>query len=306
MDRFEQFRKNLTEEQKLFLRQVQAIFNLDEIKVLEVFEEMLSRHEDLLSNLSIDKKGDVGYAGAILFLPFKEAYIRGQINYVASSALSKNEILPRLKPFHQEILSMLENTLKPSQELAHPILLPFLLRERERYLLLLEELKKLIRDSGASEGSTINGSDLEQTENSVEEKLMLGSNSGSLGKVVPQIFVKETFRHTVYECLKKFVPVTQHQPLVNLLENGENSAEGIYFNGRQNLLVDLFARLFQNDKLEGAGSNKEVAYWLSINFRYSHGQKLKNVSFSAAENLISRRINVPTEGKRLCYIAGLK
>lgn len=301
------FKESLNEEQKGYLRQVQEIFNLKENTVLEVFEEVLSRHEDLLSLLSSEDEKVIKFAGVILIQPFQEVYIIGQIKYILSTATDENEIVERLKPIHGYIRTILEERLNPLQDL-HPVLMKFLLRERPRFQRLLEELTTLIRSKG-------NASTEIDNKFPIKEDTLFKYDFKEVDKFTPNLFappvknvqikVNKQCNEAIFECIKFFVTQEQHQFLEELLQKGSCKQE-IFFRGKQNLLADLFARLFKNKLLLGAGSQEDVAHWLSQNFSYKNGNTYKKVTISGTIKVISKGLNVPKVNERLCYIEGLK
>jgi hypothetical protein len=301
------FKESLNEEQKVYLRQVQEIFNLQENTVLEVFAEVLFRHQDLLSQLSSEDEKGIKFAGIILIQPFQEIYVKGQIKYILSTATDENEIVERLKPIHGYVRSIIEERLNPLQD-SHPVLMKFMLRERPRFQRLLEELTTLIRSKGNAsieidnkfpiKEDSLFKHDLKEVENFTPNLF------APLVKKV-QIKVNKQCNEAVFECIKLFVTQEQHQFLEELLQKGSCEQE-IFFRGKQNLLADLFARLFKNKLLLGAGSQEDVAHWLSQNFSYKNGNTYKKVTISGTIKVISKGLNVPKLNERLCYIEGLK
>jgi hypothetical protein len=293
----------LIPKQRRALKQVQEFLNLEEEEVVKAFEKIFLKHKDLITKLLSEGEHKPEYAVVMIMMPLYEQHVRGQLKLILSTIADEEELVARLTSLHRDISDVVYNVLCPEQTLPDP-LEDFRLQEKESFTKLLKEITSLIRSRGKINLDTLKADASIQTP--VDHVPDRSSSSDEVNHAIKQeqIIVNQPWIEAVFGSLKLFVETEQHPLLKNLLEQGENQ-DKIKFYGKQNILVDLFSRLFSNGHLTGTGSQEALARWLSNNFCYKNGEKFCEVNPRGAIQIISKYQNIPPDNERLCLRDGL-
>lgn len=290
---------------KRSFRQLQEFLNLDEVQLVRALEEGFTRHRDLIDSLCAKGEQHIKYVVIMVLLPMCELHARGQVEYIISTTVDKDECVKLLTSLHREIKQIVDQILYPGQPIPDEVE-DFRLVENKRFIQLLKELKELIVEkdkTNIEDGDCPLILDADIQPGSLS-KVDINTNQGILSKK-DQIVVNSHWAEPVCDSLKLFVEAEQLNHLRELVYDG-SCQERIRFYGKQNILVDLFSRLFANSQLTGAGSQESLARWLRNHFLYKKGANFCEVSPKGAIQIISKYQNIPPDHERLCLREGLK
>ncbi|AHM63192.1 hypothetical protein D770_24735 [Flammeovirgaceae bacterium 311] len=306
-DRLELFMSSLHEGQKIALDRIKLLFNYDDGWIRKAFGEAFNEYHAEIGKVSVEDPTQFQRLFVILYLAINRIAINEQLFLVLSTALSEKELIDELMSLHRITKGFLDDTFTSPLNLV-PAVESIKQGEYQHFSSLMSELKLLIRSKGKqsinpSLKKLTKGITSEQTVVHSPGKKKLDDTNLPPDKQI-KVIVNKDWHMLVLTGMQKHVSEEQYEVLSNLLKNG--NGEHVYFNNKQNILVDLFSRLYKNGLLYGVTSQEELARWLSNNFSYKSAGESKPVTYGGALNLISRGLNIPIQAKRICFIEGLK
>ena len=182
-----------------------------------------------------------------------EAYTRSQIKRIINTSLEDKDIAQRLRPLHREIQDLLEFNGKEALNFSLPMA-KIVVKEKEPYQRLLEELTQLIRQHTSSAGAEAilqqpsSDSPIHHAVEQVQEEVLKRIRQEKKDKKII-ITVKPDNLQRVTKTLLPPIDPEHEQALFDLLTTG-SSMERIKFTGNSLQLGEIFQRLEEKGILQ--------------------------------------------------------
>ena len=119
-------------------------------------------------------------------------------------------------------------------------------------------------------------------------RIDLDTSSNQISPINKKPIFNQTATSVVFEILKGFFKLDEHDKLKVLLEYGNNAGQSLIFLGNGNRLADTFKKLFEHGFITGC-SKQELENWIGNNFKFQPADQIKSFTKDYLQKCISRK-----------------